>query len=129
MKDGIINPSVSAPFGFSPDLFYGWLWKMGDAIIISFIECLVPGKGHFRKLCENILSSGFAVRIPTPLGKMERIVRKNGYVQTFEYDKDFGEEVEIWTKRPPAGIADVAGNSTQQPRYVRPKRAHSNATS
>jgi hypothetical protein len=119
MKNGIIKPSISAPFGFSPDLFDGWLWKMGDAVIISFIECLVPGKGHFKRLVENILSNGFAVRIPTPLGKMERIVKENGYVQSFEYDKDFGEEVEIWTKRPPADNAEVAVNSTQQPRYVR----------
>jgi hypothetical protein len=106
IKDGIINPSASAPFGFTPDFFDGWLWKKGDAIIVSFIFSLDPGKGHFKRLVENILSSGFAVKIPTPLGEMARIVRKNGYVPTLEYHENYGI-VALWTKHPsPADAID-----------------------
>jgi hypothetical protein len=99
MKNGIINPSKNAPFGFSPDHFDGWLWKINDAIFISFIECLSPGKGYFRKLIESILSQGFTVKIPTPLGRMQEIVIKNKYKKTYATDKDMGT-VEIWEKKP-----------------------------
>lgn len=102
MKDGIINPSSTAPFGFSAELFDGWLWKIGNDIMISFIECRLPCQGHFRRLIENILSHGFNVKIPTPLGRMKRIVQRNGYEKTNVFDKDFGEMIEVWVKRPPA---------------------------
>jgi hypothetical protein len=107
MKNGIILPSDKAPFGFHENLFDGWLWKIRDAIWISFIISYHPGKGNFNALIRNILAEGFTVKIPTPLGQMERIVRKNGYTKNIE-NTDIGE-CEVWTLKPTAEIVERNG--------------------
>jgi hypothetical protein len=78
--------------GFTSDVYDGYLWKQDGHIIISFIVSL--RRGGFKRLVDRILSLGLGVKVPTPLGRMKDIVRKNGYRQTFE-DKD-GERYEIW---------------------------------
>lgn len=71
-----------------------YLWKKDGAIIVSFIESL--SKGNFRELAKAIIASGLRVEIPTPIGRMEEIVRKAGYTQTFPFCEQFGESVEVW---------------------------------
>lgn len=82
--------------GFTSDRFGGgsYLWDDGERIMVSFIHSLASG--NFRGLVAAIHSEGKAVAVPTPLPNMERIVRKNGYTQTFEAS-ELGEEVEMWT--------------------------------
>ena len=43
---------------------------------------------------------GYGVKIPTPLGIMESIVRKWGFRKTWEYVEEVDEEVEVWVKDP-----------------------------
>ena len=71
-----------------------YLWKEGRSITISFIWCM--RKGAFRELVERIRSAGMAVKIPTPMGDMERIVRQNGYQQTWEWSSGYQCDVEVW---------------------------------
>lgn len=71
-----------------------YLWKKDGAIIVSFIESL--SSGNFRELAQAIIASGLRVEIPTPLGRMQEIVRKAGYTQTFSFCEQFGESVEVW---------------------------------
>ena len=97
LADGIIQPDSARGelFGFTHDKFFGWLWKDGDTISISCIESLDPGKGNFRQLVSRIREMGFKVEIPTPLGRMEQIVEKNGYAKSLKVDSIMGK-VEVW---------------------------------
>lgn len=99
MKDGIINPSKNNPFGFTAELFDGYLCKLGDDIFISLIESREPRKGNFRRLCESIMSQGFILKIPTPLGRMQEIVEKNGYTHTLEFSVGMQSDVDVWVKK------------------------------
>lgn len=98
LEDGIIelDSERGLPFKFTSDRFGrgSYLWKQDGAIIVSFIESL--SRGNFRELAQAIIASGFRVEIPTPLGRMQDIVRKAGYSQTFPFDEDYEETVEVW---------------------------------
>ena len=99
-SDGMIE--LDTPFarsiGFTSDKFSGWLWKVNDVICISMITSIEEGKGHFGKLCKDLLRNGFTVQIPTPLGRMESIVRKNGYKMKIVpfHPPEIMEPVEVW---------------------------------
>jgi len=86
--------------GFTSDKFSGYLWKHGKYVYISFIISKQPSKGHFKQLVDRILELGYGVKIPTPLGIMESIVRKWGFRKTWEYVEEVDEEVEVWVKDP-----------------------------
>lgn len=98
--DHIIEPESDEAMGlgFTGDLFDGYLWHKPKAIVISLIISKRPGQGHFRHLVHNILERGLDVHVPTPVGKMEAIVRHMGFVQAFEPDDYFGGTVEVWVK-------------------------------
>ena len=83
-------------FGFTSDRFEGYLWERDGCVMISFVVSL--RRGNFRDLCERILSHGLTVKIPTPLGRMQAIVRNAGYRETREYDRHSGDYVEVWVK-------------------------------
>ena len=102
MKDGIIEPDseFGKRIGFTSDKFEGWLWKKGDAIYISFIISKQPRKGNLSKLFDNIFRLGYTVKVPTPLGVMELIVRKKGFKLTREWWDRAGEWVDVWVKSP-----------------------------
>ena len=106
MEDGIIE--LDSPFakklGFTSDKFDGWLWKKGKYIYISFIISKKRKKGNLKRLLKRIEELGFGIKIPTPLGIMQYIVRKYGFKKTTEnFDVDgelLHEEVEVWVKEP-----------------------------
>ena len=102
MKNGIIklDSKRGEAFGFTSLNYEGYLWKMdSDTIVISFI--VSKARGNFRKLVERIHALGYAVQVPTPLGRMQDIVKRNGYVHTQEHDKEMGGMVDLWTLEPP----------------------------
>ena len=94
MTDGIIelDSERAKTFGFSSDLYEGYLWKKGEDIYISFIVSKKSGEGNLSKLFAQIENAGFRVAVPTPLGKMESILQKKGFVPTLE------EDWEVWRK-------------------------------
>jgi len=103
MTDGIIQPDSARgkALGFTSDRFSGWLWKEPGAVIISFIES--RQRGNFRDLVHRIHAKGWTVKVPTPLGRMQKIVRKNGYRRTVEPLSDkHPEPCEVWRLAPPA---------------------------
>jgi len=93
MKDGIIKLDTDRgkQFSFTSDKYSGYLWKIGNYIIISFIE----SKGYLLNLFNAILRKGYGIKVPTPSVKMEKILKLKGFSKTFEYDEELGE-VEIW---------------------------------
>ncbi len=101
LPDGMIEVDSEAGklLGFTSDLFMddSYLWKDGGKIVVSFIVSQHPRAGNFRKLVQSILERGFDVVVSNPLGRMESILRKCGYVYSCEYDNAMGEFVELWT--------------------------------
>lgn len=108
MNDGIIllNSERGGVFGFTSDKFHGdsYLFKEGNNIFVSFIECVTPGCGHFRELVQAILRQGYAVKVPTPGARMGEILLKNGFTHAMEPAEEVGTGVmaHMWTLQPPA---------------------------
>lgn len=103
LTDGIIHPNSDRArvLGFTSRKFEGYLWKMDGSIIISFI--ISKKRGNFRELVRRIHELGFTVKIPTPLGRMQEIVLKNGYELTREpFAPEIGEfeMVDVWVLKP-----------------------------
>ena len=94
--------------GFTSNRFEAdsYLWAMPGKIIISFIAS--KRRGNFRELVRRIHALGLAVVVPTPLGRMQEIIAKNGYIASVEYDRDLDEFVELWTLKPPKPRAKLA---------------------
>lgn len=104
MTDGIIDLHTDRgrELGFTSDRFEGYLWKKGESITISFI--VSKQRGNFRELVRVIHGRGWAVSIPTPLGRMLQIVAKEGYRLEVIDDDELGP-VDIWTLDPPVVAA------------------------
>lgn len=101
-QDGIIRidsePAIA--LGFTSDRFHlgSYLWKLNNTIIISFIAS--NARGNFRQLVNTILHHGYAIEIPTPLGRMEQIVAKNGYRHEQRFCDQLGELIDVWRLEP-----------------------------
>lgn len=112
-KGQIVN--LEDPFadevGFTRDRFDGYLWRIGQVVYISLVVSKQPGEGHLSALFEALSSRGYTVRVPTPLAKMEAILRGKG----FEEKREWWEEIEdygtVWEKPPPCfvGVEVVIG--------------------
>lgn len=115
-KDGIILPGATnfaRKLGLTRDKFTmkTYLWKTGSVMYISFVETTHPGRGHFRALVEKLLQRGYTVKVPTPLGRMQQIVKENNYSPTTEISPKMGQ-VEVWVKTP----MEALDESTALPR-------------
>jgi len=102
-KDGFILPGATEfarDLGLTKERFRKgtYLFKKGNEIYISFIYSLQEGQGHFKELIENCIKKGYTVKIPTPMGRMVDIVKKNGYEKRLEFSEEMGESVEVWVK-------------------------------
>jgi hypothetical protein len=102
LEDGRIDPDTKRGelLGFTKKKFDGYLWKVDSAIYISYIAS--KRRGNFRKLVSRIHALGFTVKVPTPLGRMQDILLRNGYIHTIEFhDYNPEDHVEVWVLDPP----------------------------
>lgn len=97
-----LDTPFAETIGFTSDRFTAasYLWRVDDAIIVSFIQSQDPCTGSFRELVNAILAMGLTVRVPSPLGRMATIVRKAGYRYRVVDVPDIGA-VEYWELKPP----------------------------
>jgi hypothetical protein len=98
-----IDSARGKELGFTSDRFTtdSYLWEFPERIMVSLITS--KAKGNFKALVAAIHAQGKAVAVPTPLGRMQRIVEKNGYVHTLEPVEDAGVVVggcDVWTCSP-----------------------------
>jgi hypothetical protein len=107
IPDGMIaldSPSGNL-LGFNSNRFEGYLWSQGDAVVVSFI--VSKERGNFRELVRRIHALGLTVKVPTPLGRMQEILIKNGYQHTTEpFDQESGVTVDVWVLMPPNATDD-----------------------
>lgn len=93
-----IGSDLANELGFTADKFAGYLWLDGDRVYISFIVSLNQNMGNLSALFNRIEEMGYRVAVPTPLGKMELILRRKGFVRHYEPDEYMGEASEVWEK-------------------------------
>jgi hypothetical protein len=94
-----IGDPLAEELGFTADRFDGYLWLVGTELYVSLVDAKVQGQGHFRAFVEKALAKGLTVKIPTPLGRMEVIVRRWGFEHTVE-PSEIGA-CEVWVRREP----------------------------
>ena len=94
-----IDSERGKQLGFTSDRFHAdsYLWDDDGRVMVSFIHS--KAKESFKALVDAILAEGKAVAVPTPLPRMEQIVRKNGYAHEVEMT-EIGEPCDVWTLRP-----------------------------
>ena len=93
-----VDSTRGKELGFTSDRFTddSYLWEEETRIMVSLITSLK--KGNFRALVAAIHAQGKAVAVPSPLGGMERILKKNGYVHSIEDTPAGG--CHVWTCLP-----------------------------
>ena len=104
MEDGIIivDTDRAKEFGFTSDKFYkavSYLFKEKNRILISAIVSVQEGKGYFKELVKNIVDKGYQVAVPTPLPKMEAILRGWNWKITCEHSCQMGEDIIIYVNK------------------------------
>lgn len=107
MTDGLIDLDTDRAerFGFTSDLYDGYLWKTGSHIIISVISCHHKGRGHLSRLFDRIQGEGFGITVPTPFPHMQAILEAKGFKHSEEWDEDIGCPVDLWRLPAKAGAA------------------------
>lgn len=92
-----VGEPCAAEIGFTPDKWddSSYLWRDGDEIKCSFLMAKEPGKGAFRALVAAIRAKGLRVAVPCPLGRMEAILCKWGWVREQE-TTELGDVVDVW---------------------------------
>lgn len=94
-NDCILSDSEAGKLlGFTADKFQGWLWRQDQYIVISFILSIQEGKGHLKKLFDQINECGFKIQVPVPSERMKAICAKRGMKMQQVYSKEFQENIE-----------------------------------
>ncbi len=101
----VLDSAEAVRWGFTSDRFYGHLRRRRNSVYIWLVLSKDPGKGNFSSLVQSILDDGYTIKIPTPIGRMNEIVRARGFVPTLEFDPE-GEVFEVWVKEPALIFAD-----------------------
>ena len=91
-REGIINPGDVD--WFPAGKFHGYLWGYENAVWISLIISLEPGKGNLSKLFEAIWASGRTVKVPCPFVDMRSILQRKGFAIVDD------PNCEVWARAP-----------------------------
>lgn len=98
LPEGCVVPAPDAPFGFTPDLFAGYLTRKGSAVYVSLVTSLQPGRGNLSRLFDAIQVEGLTVKVPCPIGRMPAILKRKGFRQTWEWSNEAHEPVDVWVR-------------------------------
>lgn len=84
--------------GFTGDLFSGWLERdTGNRLYLHFIISRHRDLGNTQSLINGWLDRGSDVRVVMPRPIMQHILKKLGFVPSFEYFPDhYRDPVEVW---------------------------------
>lgn len=101
MRDGMVLPDTrrGRKLGLTTDRFDkdSYLWIKGMVVMVSLIISLE--KGNLRRLFKQLWSLGYAIHVPTPVGKMPAILAHYGFSKHMVDDERFGL-VEVWKRGP-----------------------------
>lgn len=93
-----LGDPLANDFGFTSELFEGYLWIKDNMITISLILSRYPSQGNFKTLVNTILNSGYSVRVPTPSAQMRAILKRWDFKPLDVYEMAVSEWVEYWVK-------------------------------
>jgi hypothetical protein len=108
MTDGEvrIGDPLAEELGFTAERFDGYLWLVRTDLYVSLVDAKHIGQGHFRAFVEKALAKGLTVKIPTPLGRMEHIVRRWRFKHVTEMS-ELGP-CDVWVRRKPLPPKEVS---------------------
>jgi len=86
--------------GFHSGLFDGYLFIDPDYVYVSAITSLKPGEGNLSALFNTILNAGLGIKVPTPLGRMEEILKHKGFSKTVVFWEEMEENIDLWVLEP-----------------------------
>lgn len=101
IKDGMMEPGQAPEhWGFTLKNFEegSYLWITGKKCTVSFIVSRKKGAGCFSRLVKAVEKDGYALEVPTPLGRMKEILTRWGFKPTEEWAEDFKDHVTIWKR-------------------------------
>lgn len=100
--------------GFTGDLFSGWLEReSGNRLYLHYIISRQRDEGNVQALIRGWLNHGYDVRVVMPRPVMQHIVKKFGFVPSYEYFPDqYEDRVEVWYR--PAGT-EASVNESMKP--------------
>jgi hypothetical protein len=84
--------------GFTGDLFSGWLEReSGNRLYLHYIISRQRNMGNVQALIRGWLDRGYDVRVVMPRPVMQHIVKKFGFVPSWEYFPDqYEDKVDVW---------------------------------
>lgn len=103
-----LDSEKAVALGFTSDKFHGYLWQLDGSIMISLIISLKPGQGNLSALFDAILQTGYAVKVPIPMGHMKAILIQKGFTQTLEPYEEINDMIEVWVKQPQERTDDLS---------------------
>jgi hypothetical protein len=100
--------------GFTGDLFSGWLEREnGNRLYLHYIISRQRDEGNVQALIRGWLDRGYDVRVVMPRPIMQHIVKKFGFVHSWEYFPDqYEDRVDVWYR--PAG-AETPVQASEKP--------------
>ena len=81
---------------------FSYLFRDGDAVVLSAVQATHEGRGYLRDLIAGIEHAGLRVKVPCPLPHMEEIfLRHYGFVPHEEIHDGTGDPVDVWERGGP----------------------------
>lgn len=101
--------------GFTGELFSGWLEVYEDnRLYLHYIISRCKGEGNVQALIRGWLAGGYDLRVVMPRPVMQHIIRKFGFIPSFEYIPDeYDDRVDVWYK--PLNYDDVGTTPGSSP--------------
>jgi len=98
----LIDSDLGQELGFTSDRFdtRSYLFLDNDQLYVSHIHSTEMNKGYFGSLVRAIWQRGWALKVPSPYQRMEKILRHYGARPTIEFDSKMGP-CEVWVALPP----------------------------
>ena len=100
-EEVVLDSVFAKEIGFTYEKgFDGYLWRVeNNSEKYVTLSTIISHKGGLLTLMANIFNLGFDIHVPTPSSKMQAILERREFIQTFVYDKDFDDTCEIWVKK------------------------------
>ncbi len=96
--DFVCEPGDSrvAQYGWTSDLFRGYISIVDKTIWISSVWSLQKGKGNFSRFVKNLHEAGFLVKVPGPFPKMTEICKHMGFINKPEFFPEMDEMIDVY---------------------------------
>lgn len=77
----------------------GYTVEFEDSIYVPLLIADEPGNGALTRYLDKLEQGPKTIKIPNVLsGRLARYLQRRGYQLRWEYSKQYGEDVDVWTR-------------------------------